>query len=38
MTSKKRKRRLDMLAAQIILTSYLESRDRGEAPPQGLDD
>ena len=38
LTSKKRKRRLDKLAAQIMLAAYLESRDRGEAPPQGLDD
>ena len=38
LTSKKRKRRLDMLAAQIMLAAYLESRDRGEAPPRGLDD
>ncbi|MCH8921858.1 MAG: Holliday junction resolvase RuvX [Planctomycetes bacterium] len=38
LTSKKRKRRLDMLAAQIMLTAYLESRDRGEGPPQGLDE
>lgn len=38
LTSKQRKRRLDMLAAQIMLTAYLESRDRGETPPRGLDD
>ena len=38
LTSKKRKRRLDMLAAQIMLAAYLESRDRGEGPTRGLDD
>src|SRR5690606_9775254 len=29
LTKKKRKARLDMLAAQILLSSYLESRTRG---------
>ena len=37
-TKKKRKARLDMLAAQIMLSSYLESRERGDAQPRGLDD
>jgi putative Holliday junction resolvase len=35
-TKKQRKRRLDMLAAQIILASYLESTSGGQAAP--LDD
>ena len=30
LTSKRRKKRLDMLAAQIMLTAYLESRTKGE--------
>ena len=38
LTSKKRKRRRDMIAAQLILAAYLESRDRGEQPPRGLDE
>jgi putative Holliday junction resolvase len=38
LTKKKRKARLDKLAAQILLTAYLESRDRGKSEPQGLDD
>lgn len=38
LTRKKRKKRRDMLAAQIILASYLESRDKGAAEPRGLDD
>ena len=38
LTSKKRKRRRDMIAAQLILAAYLESRDRGEEPPRGLDE
>ena len=38
LTSKRRKRRLDMLAAQIMLSGYLESKHRGQAPPEGLDD
>ena len=37
LTKKQRKARLDKLAAQIILTSYLESAD-ATAPPAGLDD
>ncbi|MEQ8785704.1 MAG: Holliday junction resolvase RuvX [Pirellulaceae bacterium] len=32
-TRKQRKKRLDMLAAQIILTSYLESTSGGQATP-----
>jgi len=38
MTSKRRKRRLDMLAAQIMLTAYLESPDKGRRAPDALDD
>lgn len=38
LTKKKRKARLDMLAAQIMLSSYLESATRGQLPPQALDD
>jgi len=38
LTKKRRKARLDMLAAQIMLTAYLESRHKGEAPPLALDD
>ena len=30
LTKKRRKKRMDMLAAQIMLTAYLESQDRGE--------
>jgi len=35
---KRRKERLDKLAAQILLTAYLESTDRGNSIPQSLDD
>lgn len=38
MTSKQRKARRDMLAAQILLSAYLENPSRGEAPPEGLED
>ena len=34
----KRKEKLDKLAAQILLTAYLESTERGNAVPQALDD
>ena len=37
MSSKRRKARLDMLAAQILLTAYLESTTKGEEP-RGLDE
>ena len=37
LTKKQRKRRLDALAAQIMLSGYLESRG-GSQPPQALDD
>jgi len=38
MTNKQRKARRDMLAAQIILASYLESPQAASHPPQSLDD
>lgn len=38
LTKKKRKARLDMLAAQIMLASYLESHTRGATEPWALDD
>jgi putative holliday junction resolvase len=37
LTSKRRKERVDMLAAQIMLTAYLESQTKGEEP-RSLDD
>jgi putative Holliday junction resolvase len=37
LTKKKRKEKLDKLAAQILLTAYLESHSR-QAPPRSLDD
>ncbi len=38
LTAKQRKARLDKLAAQIMLTAYLESGDRSTDDPQGLDE
>jgi putative holliday junction resolvase len=38
MTSKRRKKRLDMVAAQIFLAAYLESGGRGREEPGALDD
>jgi putative holliday junction resolvase len=38
LTKKRRKKRLDMLAAQILLTAYLESSGGGCSNPGGLDD
>ncbi|MDZ4820583.1 MAG: Holliday junction resolvase RuvX [Planctomycetota bacterium] len=38
LSKKKRKARLDMLAAQIMLSAYLESETRGKEAPQSLDD
>lgn len=38
MTSKRRKKRLDMLAAQIMLGAYLESSEKGKQEPGSLDD
>ncbi len=37
-TKKRRKARRDMLAAQILLASFLESRHRGSRGPEPLDD
>ncbi len=38
LSKKKRKARLDKLAAQIMLTAYLESRTRGREAPRSLED
>ena len=38
LSSKRRKARLDMLAAQILLQAYLESKSRGQTRPLGLDE
>ena len=38
LTSKRRKKRKDMLSAQIMLTAYLESRCQGQEHPGPLDD
>jgi putative holliday junction resolvase len=38
MTRKRRKKRMDMLAAQIMLAAYLESHDGGQHEPGPLDD
>jgi putative Holliday junction resolvase len=38
LTKKQRKARLDKLAAQIMLSAYLESQARGADEPQPLDD
>jgi putative Holliday junction resolvase len=37
LTKKRRKERLDQLAAQIMLTAYLESGARGQQTPESLD-
>lgn len=37
LTKKRRKARLDQLAAQIMLTAYLESGAKGESNPGGID-
>jgi putative Holliday junction resolvase len=37
LTKKRRKERLDQLAAQIMLTAYLESGARGQNEPESLD-
>jgi putative Holliday junction resolvase len=37
LTNKQRKARRDQLAAQIMLTAYLESGARGQDPPRGID-
>ena len=38
LTKKRRKERLDMLAAQILLTAYLEAGCQSDEAPQGLED
>ena len=38
LTSKKRKQRLDKLAAQIMLSGYLQSQSKGQQEPGPLDD
>lgn len=38
LSKKRRKERLDKLAAQIMLTAYLESQTKGQEPPRSLDD
>ncbi|NUQ62266.1 MAG: Holliday junction resolvase RuvX [Pirellulales bacterium] len=38
LTKKRRKQRLDMLAAQIMLSAYLESTGKGRLPPEPLED
>jgi putative Holliday junction resolvase len=38
LTAKQKKARLDKLAAQIMLTAYLESGDQSNAAPQSLDE
>lgn len=38
LTKKRRKARLDKLAAQIMLTAYLESTETSRGPPRGLDE
>lgn len=38
MTRKRRQKRRDMVAAQILLAAYLESRRKGLQPPGPLDD
>jgi putative Holliday junction resolvase len=38
LSKKQRKARLDKLAAQIMLSAYLEARGRTSEPPRGLDD
>ncbi len=38
LTNKRRKARRDMLAAQIMLTAYLESEEKGSGTPGALDD
>jgi len=38
LTKKRRKQRMDMLAAQILLAAYLESHTKGQQAPGALDD
>jgi putative Holliday junction resolvase len=37
LTRKGRKKRIDMLAAQIMLTAYLESQGKGQSEPGAID-
>jgi len=37
LTSKRRKQRVDMLAAQVMLSAYLESGSQGQSAPGSLD-
>ena len=37
LSKKKRKARLDQLAAQIMLTAYLEARAKGQDSPGGIE-
>lgn len=37
LTSKRRKKRVDMLAAQVMLAAYLESPSKGQSAPGALD-
>ena len=36
-TKKRRKARIDQLAAQIMLTAYLEAGARGQNSPEGIE-
>jgi putative Holliday junction resolvase len=38
MTNKRRKQRIDMVAAQIMLSAFLEAGGQGQENPGGLDD
>jgi putative holliday junction resolvase len=38
LTKKRRKKRIDMLAAQIMLNAFIESHCRGQSRPEALDD
>jgi putative holliday junction resolvase len=38
LTSKRRKKRIDMVAAQIVLSAFLESGGKGQQEPGPLDD
>ena len=38
LTSRRRKKRRDMIAAQVMLAAYLESSSRGQTPPGPIED
>ena len=38
LSSRRRKNRIDMVAAQILLTAYLQSQSKGREPPGAIDD